>query len=54
MKIIKECENIIQTNKKKIIGFAYKQGKIFKIFMQHTNFKNFVEQFIISKSTIIN
>ena len=33
MKIIRECENIIKTNKKKKIGFAYKQGKIFKIFM---------------------
>ena len=30
MKVIKECENIIKTNKKKIIGFAYEQGKILK------------------------
>ena len=30
MKVIKECENIIKTNKKKIIDFAYEQGKFFK------------------------
>ena len=30
MKIIKECQNITKTNKKKIICFAYEQGKIFK------------------------
>ena len=29
MVIIEECENIIKTNKKDIILFAYKQGKIF-------------------------
>ena len=44
MKIIKECKNIIKTNKKKIIGFAYKQGKIFKKFKEDTKFKNLVEQ----------
>ena len=32
--VIKEWENIIKTNKKKIIGFAYKQSKICKIFEQ--------------------
>ena len=53
MKIIKECENISKTNKKEIIGFAYEQGKIFKKFKEDTNFKNLVEQFGISKSTII-
>ena len=30
MKIIKECENMIKTNNKNIIRFAYEQGKIFK------------------------
>ena len=30
MEIIKECKSIIRTNKKKIIGFAYKQGKFSK------------------------
>ena len=29
MKVIKACENIIKTNKKKIIDFAYEQGKFF-------------------------
>ena len=53
MEIIKECENIIKMNKKKIIGFAYEQVKIFKKFKEDTNFKNLVEQFGISKSTII-
>ena len=53
MEIIKECESIIRTNKKKIIGFAYKQGKIFKKCKDDTNFKNLVEEFGISKSTII-
>ena len=53
MEIIKECESIIRTNKKKIIGFAYEQGKIFKKFKEDTNFKNLVEEFGISKSTII-
>ena len=42
VKIIKECENIIKTNKKNIIRFAYKQGK--------TKFKYLVE---IKRSTII-
>ena len=53
MEIIIECETIIRTNKKKIIGFAYEQGKIFKKFKEDTNFKNLVEEFGISKSTII-
>ena len=42
LKIIKESENIIKTNKKNIIRFAYKQGK--------TKFKKLVG---INKSTII-
>ena len=53
MKVIKECENIIKTNKKKIIGFAQEEGKIFKKFKENTKFKNFVEQFKINKITII-
>ena len=43
----------MKTNKKKIIGFAYEQGKIFKKFKEDTKFKNLVEQFRINKSTII-
>ena len=38
MKIIKECENIIKANKKKIICFAHEQGKNFKNFKEHTKF----------------
>ena len=53
MKVVKECESIIKTNKKKIIGFAYEQGKVFKKFKEDTKFKNLVEQFKINKSTII-
>ena len=29
LKFIEECENMIKTNKKNIIRFAYEQGKIF-------------------------
>ena len=53
METIKECENIIKTNKKKIIDFAYEQGKIFRKIKEDTNFKNLVEQFRINKITII-
>ena len=38
MKIIKECKNI-KTNKRKIICFAYEQGKIFKKFKRTQNLK---------------
>ena len=47
MDIIKEYENIIRTNKKNIIFFAYQQGKIFR------KFKSLVEQFNIVKCTVI-
>ena len=53
IKIVKECENIIKTNKKKIISFAYEQRKIFKKFKEDIKFKNLVEQFRINKRTII-
>ena len=53
METIKECENIIKTNKKKIIDFAYEQGKTFRKIKEDTNFKNLVEQFRINKITII-
>ena len=39
-------------NKKKIIGFAYKQGKIFKKFKEDTKFKNLLEQFRINRTMI--
>ena len=53
MKIIKKWENIIKTNKKKIISFAYEQGKSFKKIKEDKEFKNLVEQFRINKGTII-
>ena len=53
LKIIEEYDNIIKTNKKNTILFAYEQGKIFKRFKEHRIFKNLVEQFKINKSTII-
>ena len=53
MKIIKERESIIKTNKKKIICFAYEQGKIFKKFKKDTNFNNLAKQFGINRSTVI-
>ena len=53
MKIIKECESIIKTNKKKIICFAYEQGEIFKNFKEDTNFNNLAKQFGINRSTVI-
>ena len=51
--IIKEYQDIIKTNKKNIIFFAYHQGKVFKRFKENGNFKNLLERFKITKSTII-
>ena len=53
MKIIEQYENIIKTNEKNMILFAYKQGKIFEKFKEDRKFKNLVEQFKINKSTKI-
>ena len=53
MNIIKECEYIITTNKKNIIRFAYGQGKVFRKFKENKKFKNLVEQFKITKKTMI-
>ena len=52
-KIMKECENMIKTNKENIIRFAYEQGKIFKKSKEDTKFKNLVEQFRINRTTTI-
>ena len=54
MKIIEKYENIMKTNKKNIILFAYEQGKTLKKFKEDRRFKNLLEQFKINKSTIIN
>ena len=53
MNIIEEYENIIQTNKKNIMRFAYQQGKVFRKFNENRKFKNLVEKFRITKSTMI-
>ena len=53
MTIIKECEDIIKTNKKNIIFFAYQQGKVFRKFQENRKFKSLVERFKITKGTII-
>ena len=53
VKIIKECDNMIKTNKKNIIRFAYEQGKIFKKFEEDIKFKYLVERFGINRSTMI-
>ena len=53
LKIIEVYKNIIKTNKKKIICFAYEQDKTFKKFKEDKKFKNLVEQFKINKSTTI-
>ena len=52
-KIMKECENMIKTNKENIIRFAYEQDKIFKKSKEDTKFKNLVEQFRINRTTTI-
>ena len=52
-KIMKECENMIKTNKENIMRFAYEQDKIFKKFKEDTKFKNLVEQFRINRTTTI-
>ena len=52
MNVIKKYEDIIKTNKKNII-FAYHQGKIVRKFKENNKFKSLIEQFKITKSTII-
>ena len=53
LNIIKECEDIIKTNRKNIICFSYQQGKFFKKFKENRKFKNLAEQFKITKGTTI-
>ena len=51
--IIKEYKDIIKTNQKNVLLFAYSQGKVFRKFKENRKFESFVEQFKISKGTII-
>ena len=49
LNIMKECEDIIKTNRKKL----YQQGKVLRKFKENRNFKNLAEKFKITKGTII-
>ena len=53
LNIIKECKDIIKTNRKNIKCFSHQQGKVFKKFKENRKLKNLAEQFKITKSTII-
>ena len=43
MDIIKEDEDIIKTNKKNVILFAYQQDQVFRKFKKNKKFKSLVE-----------
>ena len=49
LNIMKECEDIIKTNRKKL----YQQGKVLRKFKENRKFKNLAEKFKITKGTII-
>ena len=53
MGITKKYKDIIKTNQKNIIFFAYQQGKVFRTFKENGKFKSLVEQFKISNGAII-
>ena len=50
---IKQYEYIIKTKKKRIISFAYYQGKVFKRFKEKEKFIKLGSQLGIHKNTII-
>ena len=50
---MKEYKDIIKTNKKNIIFFAYQQDEVFRKFKQNRKLKNLVERFKITKGTIV-
>ena len=49
MDIVKKYEDMIKTNKKNIIFFAFQQGKIFEKFKENRKSKSLIEQFKITK-----
>ena len=51
--IIKEYEDIIKTNKKNTIRFAYQQDKVSRKFKENGKFKSLVKQFKITESKIM-
>ena len=52
MNIIKKYEDVIKTNKKNIIFFAYQQSRVFRNFKENRKFKSLVEQFKKAKGTV--
>ena len=53
VKIIKRYEDIIKTERKRILNVAYHQGQVFKIFKEKEKFAKLVSELGIQKTTII-
>ena len=51
--VIKECENIIKTNKKGIVRVAYYHGKVFKKIKDKEKFSTLANQWKSHKTTIV-
>ena len=50
MDIIKEYEDIIKTNKKNIIFFAYQEGKVCRKFKENRKIKSLLDRFKILRA----
>ena len=53
MKVVKEMEKIIRSNKCSKLWLTYQQGQIFERFKLSDKFINMVNQFGISKTTMV-
>ena len=53
MNVVKEMEKIIRSNKCSKLWLAYQQGQIFERFKLNDKFINMVNQFGISKTTMV-
>ena len=53
MNIIKKTEDVIKTNRKNTIFFAYQQGKDYRKFKENRKFKCLVEWLKMTKGTVI-
>ena len=53
VKIIKRYEDIIKTERKRILNVAYHQGQVFKIFKEKEKFAKLVSELGFHKTTII-
>ena len=51
--VIKECKNIIKTNKAGVVWVVYYQEKVFKKFKDKEKFSTLVNQWKIHKTTIV-